>query len=349
MSVKPGLGHDLPNDLEYTVAEKDYSSDGYTTSSTGATGKIVADETSKVVFTNTKYLPGSLTIRKTVDGNGGDQKKSFEFTVTFSGSGAGDSYSYTGAGGAPSGTIQGGSGTLSLAHGQSVTFTGLPKDLAYIVTEADYSTEGYTTSSTGATGTILSGGQRIAAFTNTRRISSSRSDDDDGGGNIAGYQPPTPGLEKWLNRKGNTPPTQPTNKLTVRFDDPDTPNDKERDIIITFNQKGKFPYSGSKTGMVTSGDTITLAPGEYIVIEELPEGITYSITEWINGTPTPREAVGVMDGDRLALFTIGDMEVPLTGDDASSTAAALGLAGSTLLLAALAITYYRLRKKRKEH
>ncbi|MBZ4665146.1 SpaA isopeptide-forming pilin-related protein [Mahella sp.] len=141
----------LPKDATYTVVEADYSGDGYTTTSTDATGSIVADTTQTAYFTNTRTV-GDLTISKTVGGNAADTRKKFDFTLTLDGSGASGTYSYTGNG-VPDGMIRSGD-TISLAHGQSITITGLPTGITYTVTEKDYSGDGYTKTSTGATGSM---------------------------------------------------------------------------------------------------------------------------------------------------------------------------------------------------
>jgi pilin isopeptide linkage protein/uncharacterized repeat protein (TIGR01451 family) len=105
---------------------------------------------------------GNLRISKEVDGEGADITKQFAFTVTLVG--ATGTYNYIGDG-TSSGTIASGD-TISLAHGQSITIMGVPKDMPYTVTEVDYSSVGYTTTSTGATGTIILDETRTASFVN---------------------------------------------------------------------------------------------------------------------------------------------------------------------------------------
>lgn len=156
----------LPKDAGYTVTEADYSSEGYSTASTNDAGTIAADTTQSVVFTNTKDKPGSLVISKTVNGNAGDRNKEFDFTITFDATGT---FNYTGAGGATDGTISSGD-TISLAHGQSISISGLPKGTTYTVIEADYATDGYATTSTGDKGAIVTDDVQTAAFTNTRNV-----------------------------------------------------------------------------------------------------------------------------------------------------------------------------------
>ncbi len=136
---------------------------GYNVESAGSSGTISSSQDRTAAFTNTK-LPistGSLTISKTVNGEGADLTKKFIFTVTFIG--ASDAYPYTGA---ATGTISSGN-TISLANGEAITITGLPIGTQYTVTEADYTGAGYTSSSTGAGGTISADDLQTASFTNT--------------------------------------------------------------------------------------------------------------------------------------------------------------------------------------
>ncbi|WP_333649507.1 DUF7601 domain-containing protein [Lacrimispora sp.] len=203
ISLKHGQGitiYGLPKDTEYSITEEDYSSFGYTKTVTGnPNGKIIADsstegETYEVVFTNTRTLPGSLVISKTVLGTGADRTKKFEFTVTFNADGR---YPYSGPGVPEGATIASGE-KITLADGESATITGLPDGTAYKVTEADYSSQRYTTVSTNAEGTIETKSSVTAAFTNTYRR---RSSGGGGGGNPSGPRPGNP----LVTIEGNVP------------------------------------------------------------------------------------------------------------------------------------------------
>jgi Predicted outer membrane protein len=237
---------DLPEGLQYTVTEDDYSADGYVTVSTGETGVIVTDETQTAAFTNTRSVytapaTGNLIISKTVTGDGADKARTFDFTVTFSG--ADGSYSYKGDG-VPDGTIRSGD-TVSLAHGQSITIEGLPAGAKYEVVEDAASSEGYIAESTGNSGTIRSFMDNVAAFVNVKRPAAT-------GSLTIGKTVEGEGAD--LARKF---------AFTVTFDGAD-------DV---------YPYTGSATGTIRSGDTISLAHGERITITGLPDGARYSVTE----------------------------------------------------------------------
>ena len=123
------------------------------------------------VFTNhkadTPVVPetGNLTISKTVTGSG-NQTKAFTFTVTLTdatGTPLNERFAFTGNGVAD-GTISTGE-TISLAHGQSITISGIPVGTQYTVTETEANQDGYTTISTGASGEITKN-SAVAAFTN---------------------------------------------------------------------------------------------------------------------------------------------------------------------------------------
>lgn len=237
----------LPKDAAYAVKEADYSGSGYSKASTGETGTIAADATQTASFTNTKNgkepdrQTGTLTISKTVAGTGADTSKKFTFTVTFTG--ASGSYHYTGNG-VPDGTIRSGD-TVSLAHGQSITITGLPDGAAYKVSENASSARGYSVKSTGSSGTISSSQDRTAAFTNTKLPDS-------------------------------------TGSLTVRKTVTGQGADlsKKFDFTVTLTDApDAYPYTGASNGTLRSGDTISLANGESITITGLPEGAAYTVTE----------------------------------------------------------------------
>lgn len=213
-----------------------------TTVTSSIDGKTGADANTLNVKNFTANTAGNLTISKAVAGAGADTTKTFAFTLTLEG--ATGTYSYIGQG-VPSGTIASG-GTISLAHGQSITVVGLPKEATYTVTEADYAGDGYTASKTGETGTIEADKTQTAAFTNTRTV-----------GNL-------------------------TISKTVAGNAGDTT--KKFDFTLTLVGSGAnktYAYTGYgvSDGTIASGGTVSLADGQSITIAELPEGITYKVEE----------------------------------------------------------------------
>ncbi len=159
----------LPKDMDYTVTEKGYTPDGYTTTFKDDSGNIIADDVVTAAFVNyrnrKKESVGSLHISKTVAGNDGDKDKGFTFKVEFD---KGSFYHFSGVG-IPGGTIKSGD-TFTLSHGQSITITGLPEGTEYKVTENDYRDEGYETSATNYKGTIIKDSIISAKFTNTKDV-----------------------------------------------------------------------------------------------------------------------------------------------------------------------------------
>ena len=155
----------LPAGTTYTVTEK--KADGYTTTFTGETGSIIADDTAKAEFTNTvddpdKPKTGDLTVSKTVVNGIGDltqamQSQAFAFTVTL------DDTAINGAFGEM--TFVNGKAEFTLKHGESMTATGLPAGTGYTVTETG--AHGYTADRASAEGTIPDGTAAYEAFTNT--------------------------------------------------------------------------------------------------------------------------------------------------------------------------------------
>ncbi|WP_044479657.1 DUF7601 domain-containing protein [Paenibacillus antibioticophila] len=256
----------LPKDAEYTVTETDYSPEGYLTSSIDAVGVIAADDTQSAAFTNTKDKPGSLVISKTVAGNAADQSKKFDFTVQFSASGE---YEYFGNGGAADGRIESGD-TISLAHGESIAITGLPKDATYSVTEADYAADGYTESSIDDTGIILTDSVMTASFVNTKNV----------------YVPSEPGSEPSEPSEPSAPDNSPgRGSLSISKSVTGDAGDRGKRFnfsIILNGAAGFYNFTGSggaSHGSIQSGGSFSLAHGESITISGLPEGTNYVVTE----------------------------------------------------------------------
>lgn len=104
--------------------------------------------------------PGNLQVSKTVGGSTGETDKDFDFTVTLNHKFINGVFGDV--------TFTNGVATFSLKHGESVLISGLPAGTTYTVTEASYNGDGYSTTFTGATGTIQSNVTLQARFHNTR-------------------------------------------------------------------------------------------------------------------------------------------------------------------------------------
>ena len=99
---------------------------------------------------------GNLTVSNSVTGSG-DQNKTFTFTVTLGDTSINGQY-----GGM---NFKDGVAEFTLKHGETLTAEGLPLGLSYSVVENEENQNGYATTSTGASGTILEG-ETKAVFTN---------------------------------------------------------------------------------------------------------------------------------------------------------------------------------------
>lgn len=236
------------------------------------------DPADRITFTNT-YSAGDLIVKKTTAGNAPIAGKEFRFTVTLSDSSINGSY-----GGM---TFTNGAASFTLKDGEEMKAENLPNGVSFVVTEADYTGDGYVTQKTGDTGTILGNGELTASFTNTRNLASP----DPGYGNLM--------IKKTVS--GNLADYGASFSFT-----------------IVIHAEGTFTYTGSKSGTVKSGDTISLKHGESITIGGLPAGTAYSVTESGN-TGYLVHASGnagtiAANHTSIAAFTNKKYQVPYTAD-----------------------------------
>ncbi|MFM9280787.1 DUF7601 domain-containing protein [Paenibacillus jiagnxiensis] len=226
---------------------------------------------------------GKLTISNKAEGNGSDSSKAFEYTVTFTGEGKDGEYTYK----KPDGTISAvkfkSGDKIFLKDGESVVFPALPANLAYTVTESDYTTvDGYTTKpeTRELSGTIADKGDHKADFINERIVS----------------------------------------KLTISNTvmGKDGEKTKEFEYTVSFEDAGKngsYAYTKSDgetstPGTIKSGESFTLKHGEVLEIVGLPKDLKYTVTqkdytadEYVTN-PEERYYTGVMEGkDENAQFT----------------------------------------------
>ncbi len=240
----------LPAGISYTVEETAESQDGYTVTYTNQAGTIGKDDTVIATVMNTKEAPpkptpetGSLTVSKTVSGDGASNTKEFTFTVSLADARISGVY-----GGM---TFENGVATFTLKDGESKTASNLPAGVDYAVVESD--NEGYTvtvegTSGTTATGTIVADTTAIAAFNNYK----------------AGGKPdPAPeygslSVTKTVSGYGDT--------------------SREFTFVVTLNDPA---ISGDYGNMkFTSGvATVKLKHGQTVKATNLPAGVTYNVVE----------------------------------------------------------------------
>ncbi|MGE7114035.1 DUF7601 domain-containing protein [Lysinibacillus sp. NPDC047702] len=164
--------HNLPVGLTYTIQQIDYTNEEYTTTPEDfiITGSIEEGKTAEAHYINNREMPGGLLISNTVTGNGSDEEKEFEYTVIFTGAGADKTYDYTKSDGTK-GQIKSGD-KFHLKHEQTLLIEEILKDTTYVVTEKDYTAEGYTTTPTSReyTGTIKDNETAKAPFENVRYL-----------------------------------------------------------------------------------------------------------------------------------------------------------------------------------
>ena len=100
------------------------------------------------------YSAGSLDVKKVVTGNLGDRDKEFNVTVSFTAPAGKEVKSVISYTDGTAKTIETSAWTekdgskqaevtIALKHDETVTFTNIPYDVTYTVTEADYTSEGY--------------------------------------------------------------------------------------------------------------------------------------------------------------------------------------------------------------
>ena len=159
----------LPNGVGYTVVEKEAGQDGFTTTGTGETGTLDSAKPATAAFTNSKPdepppppepETGGLQVTKTVEPLAGEEPtdEKFTFTITLDDTGINGLYGDL--------IFKNGVATAYLAHGETVTVSGLPVRIAYTVKEETY--KGYTTSYSGETGTIKQGETQAVTVKNTK-------------------------------------------------------------------------------------------------------------------------------------------------------------------------------------
>ncbi len=178
----------------------------------------VVDNTLCINLTN-EYAPtkGSLKIRKTVSGAAADPEQEFTFVVVLTGQ---DGSAFAGEvtyDGSKTGTIQSG-GSILLKHGEEVTLHGIPAGTAYEVTETEAGQNGYKTTASGNTGTVIAGTSVSADFVNEKNPAGGGGNGgggNGGGGGDGGGKTPDPGLPK--------DPSVPTPENPVVPPKPDDP------------------------------------------------------------------------------------------------------------------------------
>lgn len=302
----------LPKGTTYSVAELDYSKEGYTTISASDSGTIEVGKTQIASFINDRNI-GNLKISKTVVGSVVDTNKEFIFTVNLEDTNK--TYIYIGEG-VPNGSIKNGD-QIKLKHNQSITIIGLPKDTKYEVEEEDYSYDGYSIDQTKFSGIIEVGNIQNADFINTYEL-----------GNLS--------LKKIVN--GNASDSSKSFNFTINFEGA--------------KDSYRYIGEGVEGGFVKSGDTISLAHNQSITIIGLPYNISYSIVEqdYSNEgyTTVSTNATGTIElgSTRISVFTNSkSFGLPKTGISDINNYSKWMLAFFSIMLVFLIRKRFQLNKK----
>lgn len=247
---------------------------------------ITGEEIESVVVTAYNIRrQGPLMIEKTVRNADGSPlteeqiQQEFTFVVTFS---DGGTYSYRIDGGEPQQIASG--GTLVLKHGQKAVFEGLPMGVTYRVTEQPV--PGYAVSASGHTGTITEAGS-TARFVNT-------------------YAPEIPGGLEISKEVKNADGTELTEEQ----------KQKEFAFVVTFSDGGTYEYTidGGEPQQIASGGTLVLKHGQTAVFQNLPEGVTYTVTEVDYSEEgyftTVRSYTGIVIGNETVLLPFVNVYQP---------------------------------------
>lgn len=248
-------------DTHYTVIEDEngYQTEGYVVHQ-GEQGGVMTDAGDTLRFVNTRDT-GSLEIVKNLDGRTAEFGREFEFTVTLSRNDnialAGTYLTQSGRTVAFEDNAAGGvTARVRVAGGGSLTILGIPSGTSYTVSEADYTADRYTTTSTGAVGVVETAAVR-ATFLNTRAN--------------PGYGALT--VTKTVEAIGGAeiPDTQFVFDIALTLEDGEDFTGTLR-TTRTSGETGRLYFNGGAA-------SIRLSHGESVTLSGIPLGTSYTVTE----------------------------------------------------------------------
>lgn len=248
-------------DTHYTVIEDEngYQTEGYVVRQ-GEQGSVMTDAGDTLRFVNTRDT-GSLEIVKNLDGRTAEFGREFEFTVTLSRNDnialAGTYLTQSGRTVAFEDNAAGGvTARVRVAGGGSLTILGIPSGTSYTVSEADYTADRYTTTSTGAVGVVETAAVR-ATFLNTRAN--------------PGYGALT--VTKTVEAIGGAeiPDTQFVFDIALTLEDGEDFTGTLR-TTRTSGETGRLYFNGGAA-------SIRLSHGESVTLSGIPLGTSYTVTE----------------------------------------------------------------------
>lgn len=248
-------------DTHYTVIEDEngYQTEGYVVRQ-GEQGGVMTDAGDTLRFVNTRDT-GSLEIVKNLDGRTAEFGREFEFTVTLNRNDnialAGTYLTQSGRTVAFEDNAAGGvTARVRVAGGGSLTILGIPSGTSYTVSEADYTADRYTTTSTGAVGVVETAAVR-ATFLNTRAN--------------PGYGALT--VTKTVEAIGGAeiPDTQFVFDIALTLEDGEDFTGTLR-TTRTSGETGRLYFNGGAA-------SIRLSHGESVTLSGIPLGTSYTGTE----------------------------------------------------------------------
>ena len=248
-------------DTHYTVIEDEngYQTEGYVVRQ-GEQSGVMTDAGDTLRFVNTRDT-GSLEIVKNLDGGTAEFGREFEFTVTLSRNDnialAGTYLTQSGRTVAFEDNAAGGvTARVRVAGGGSLTILGIPSGTSYTVSEADYTADRYTTTSTGAVGVVETAAVR-ATFLNTRAN--------------PGYGALT--VTKTVEAIGGAeiPDTQFVFDIALTLEDGEDFTGTLR-TTRTSGETGRLYFNGGAA-------SIRLSHGESVTLSGIPLGTSYTVTE----------------------------------------------------------------------
>ena len=248
-------------DTHYTVIEDEngYQTEGYVVRQ-GEQGGVMTDAGDTLRFVNTRDTR-SLEIVKNLDGGTAEFGREFEFTVTLSRNDnialAGTYLTQSGRTVAFEDNAAGGvTARVRVAGGGSLTILGIPSGTSYTVSEADYTADRYTTTSTGAVGVVETAAVR-ATFLNTRAN--------------PGYGALT--VTKTVEAIGGAeiPDTQFVFDIALTLEDGEDFTGTLR-TTRTSGETGRLYFNGGAA-------SIRLSHGESVTLSGIPLGTSYTVTE----------------------------------------------------------------------
>ncbi len=253
----------LPVGTGYAVAEAVPTADGYTVGTANETGTVSKDAIAEATFTNTRNV-GGLTVTKRTEGNGLEGpgvQDTFEITVTLTPKAGVNLVGTVNGTELPAdGTVTEGvwSKTFTLKANETVTFTGLPEDTAYTVSEKDYTAQGFVTTITPRTGSIEVADNATEAPTVNVTVINTR--------NVGG-------LTIVKNVTGNGGSNSDTFTFRLELEN-DTVN-VDGEYTMTYSDVEQPVLLGVNDGEAE----ITLHGGQTAFIAGIPLGTTYTVTE----------------------------------------------------------------------